>query len=39
MNYIRNTNCDNKWIHGVLSAKGNFVGLSVTDYEKLTTGT
>jgi len=36
MNYIRNTNCDNKWIYGLFSAKENFVGFSATDYEKLT---
>ena len=32
MEYIRNKNFDNKWIHGVFSAKENSVGFSATDY-------
>lgn len=35
MNYIRNTNYDNKWIHAVFNAKETFLGFSATDYEKL----
>lgn len=35
MKYIRNLNCDNRWIHGVFSAKENSVVFPATDYEKL----